>query len=103
MVALVIGIAIAGVYGLSASGALDGVFDFVDNLGTIQEGFKDTGLGSIGTIQRSNTGGIDYSDATLMAKYPDCHAMTTDINAGLLDVNKLSTTMQGFVESCPKQ
>lgn len=99
VVALVIGIVIAGGYALSESGALDGVTDFMDNLGTIQEGFK--GLPAPGQIQRSSSGGVDYSDAAIMSKYPDCNSLESDINAGLVDYNKLSTQMQGFIDSCP--
>lgn len=100
VVALVIGIGVAGVYALSESGALDGVTDFMDNLSTIQEGFKGLPSPTQG-IQRSSSGGIDYSDAAIMAKYPDCNSLESDINTGLVDYNKLSSQMQGFIDSCP--
>ena len=100
VVALIIGIVIAAVFGLNESGALKGVTDFVDNLSTIQEGFKGLPSPTQG-IQRSNTGGVDYSDASLMSKYPDCNAMLVDINAGTIDYNKLSSQMQGFIDNCP--
>jgi len=99
VVALVIGIVIAGGYALNESGALKGITDFTDNLGTIQEGFK--GLPAPGQIQRASSGGVDYSDTAIMNKYPDCNALEDDINSGLVDYNKLSTQMQGFIDSCP--
>lgn len=99
MVALLIGMGGAGAYIAYDSGAFDGITGFTDNLGTIQEGFK--GLPAPGQIQRTNTGGTDYSDAALQSKYPDCNALKADINAGVLDFNKMSTTMQGFIEDCP--
>lgn len=102
VVALVAGIIIAGVYGLNESGSLKGVTDFMDNLGTIQEGFQGLPSPTQG-IQRTSSGGVDYSDNALMNKYPDCHSILVDINAGLLDANKLSSQMQGFIESCPDQ
>jgi len=90
----------AGVYIAYDSGAFDGVSEFTGNLSTIQEGFKGLPSPTAG-IQRQQTGGVDYSDAALMAKYPDCNSMTVDINAGTIDYNKLSSTMQGFIDSCP--
>ena len=83
-----------------SEGWFDGIIDFIENLGVIQEGFKDTGLGNIGTIQQKNTGGADYSDATLMATYPDCTSMTDAINGGTLDYNKMSSSMKGLVDTC---
>jgi len=80
-------------------GWFDGIIDFTDNLGTIQEGFK--GLPAPGAIVRtSNTGGADYSDASLMSKYPDCDSMTVAINTGTLDYNKMSASMKGLVDTC---
>jgi hypothetical protein len=99
IVGLIVGIGIAGVYGLSESGALDEVYKFTDNLSTIQEGFK--GLPAPGAIQRSSTGGTDYTDASIMANYPGCDSLSAAINDGTIDYNNLSTNMKGMVDSCP--
>ena len=99
VIILIVGMGLAAVVIAYDNGAFDGITGFADNLGTIGEGFK--GLPSPGAIQYKQTGGVDYSDAALMAKYPDCNSMTVDINAGTIDYNKLSSTMQGFIDSCP--
>ncbi len=96
VVAMVIGIAILGVYALNESGALKGITDFTDNLGTIQEGFK--GLPAPGAFQ--TPAGSDYSDSAIQNKYPDCEAINVAINSGELDYNKLSGSMKGLVDSC---
>jgi len=90
----------AGVYIAYDSGAFDGVVSFTDNLSTIGDGFSGLPSPTAG-IQRQSTGGVDYSDAAMQAKYPDCNTMIVDINAGTIDYNKLSSTMQGFIDSCP--
>lgn len=100
MPVIIVGLIIA--MGVS-EGWFDGIFEFTDNLAVIQDGFKDSGLGSIGNIQRSSTGGIDHSDAAIQSKYPDCHALQVDIDAAIIDYNKLSTSMQGFIDECDKQ
>jgi len=97
---IVIGILIVGM-GFS-EGWFDGIIAFTDNLGTIQEGFKDTGIGSIGSIQYKNQGGVDYSDNAIRDRYPDCHALQADIDAGVMDYDKLSSLMQGFIDTCDK-
>ncbi len=97
IVAFVIVIGVLGVYALSESGALDGITDFTDNLGTIQEGFK--GLPAPGQIQRGGSG-ADYSDASIMAAYPDCDSIRTGINEGTVDYNKLSSNMKSLVDTC---
>lgn len=102
VVALVVVIGVVGVYALSESGALKGITDFTDNLGTIQEGFKGLPSPTQG-IQRASSGGVDYSDAALQSKYPDCSVLRDDINAGVIDYNKLSSTMQGFIDVCPTE
>ncbi len=95
-------IGVLGAYSLSESGALDGLFEFTDNLSTIQEGFK--GIPAPGSFQQGGAGkvvgGVDYSDASIMAKYPDCASMQAAVNAGTLDYNKLTSTMKGLFDSC---
>lgn len=95
-------IGVLGAYALSESGTLDGLFEFTDNLSTIQEGFK--GLPAPGQFQSSGAGkvvgGVDYSDASIMSKYPDCTSMQAAVNAGTLDYNKLSTTMKSLFDTC---
>ena len=100
VIALIIGMGIAGVVIAYDNGAFDGVTDFAGNLSTIGEGFSGLPSPTQGFVKPS-VGGVDYSDAALMNKYPDCNAMTVDINAGTIDYNKLSSTMQGFIDSCP--
>lgn len=97
IVGLVIGIGALGVYALTESGALDSVFEFTDNLGTIQEGFK--GLPAPGQIQTGGSG-ADHSDASIMSAYPDCESLETAINAGTVDYNKLSSNMKSLVDTC---
>ena len=100
VIILIIGMGVAAVFIAYDNGAFKGVSDFAGNLGTIQEGFKGLPSPTQG-IQRASTGGVDYSDTALQSKYPDCNAMLVDINAGTIDYNKLSTTMQGFIDNCP--
>jgi len=99
IVFLVVGIGIAGVFALSESGALKDLYAFTDNLSTIQEGFK--GLPAPGAIQRSSSGGVDYTDEAIMSKYAGCDTLQPAINSGEIDYNKLSTNMKSLVDSCP--
>lgn len=100
IIGFVVMIIVLGAYALNESGSLDGLFEFTDNLGTIQEGFKDSGLGSIGSIQTKSTGGVAYTDASLQSKYPDCDSFDAAIQSGELDYNKLSASMKTLVDSC---
>jgi len=97
IIGLIVGIGALGVYALSESGSLDGLYAFTDNLGTIQEGFK--GLPAPGQFQTGGAG-ADYSDANIQSSYPDCDSLTTAINAGTVDYNKLSSNMKSLVDSC---
>ena len=78
-------------------GAFDGIFDFTDNLSTIGEGFS--GLPSpTGGFQAGVSGGIDYSDDAIMAKYTP-ESLKAAINNGEIDYNKLSSGMKAMVDS----
>jgi len=101
VVALIIGMGSFAVFIAYDSGAFKGIEDFAENLGTIQEGFKGLPSPTQG-IQRSSTGGIDYSDAAIQSKYPDCNALKVDIQSGVVDYNKLSSATQGFIDTCPE-
>jgi hypothetical protein len=93
---IVLGIAIVGgVYIAYDKGVFDGVTDFADNLGTIGDGFS--GLPSP-TQGIQTKGAVDYSDATIQAKYPEPQALVDAINSGEVDYNKLSSTMKSYVD-----
>jgi len=93
---MVLGLAIVGgVYIAYDKGVFDGVSEFAGNLGTIQEGFQ--GLPSP-TQGIQTSAAADYADATIQAKYPEPQDLVTAINAGEVDYNKLSSTMQSYVD-----
>lgn len=99
VIGLIVVVGVLGIYAANESGAFKGISDFTNNLGTIGEGFK--GLPAPGQIVRAPPAGSpDYSDNAIMAKYPDCTSLEADVNAGLVDYNKLSSTVQGFLDSC---
>lgn len=94
---LLLGVAIvAGVYIAYDNGVFDGVTAFTDNLGTIGEGFQ--GLPSP-TQGIQTKAAADYSDAAIQAKYPEPQSLIDAINAGEVDYNKLSSTMQSYVDN----
>jgi len=97
VIILIIGMGGAAVFIAYDNGAFDGISDFAGNLGTIQEGFK--GLPAPGQFQTGGAG-ADYSDANIQSSYPDCDSLTTAINAGTIDYNKLSSNMKSLVDSC---
>lgn len=97
VVALIIGMGAAAAFIAYDNGAFDGITDFTNNLGTIGEGFS--GLPSP-TQGFQTPAAADYSDATIQTKYPDCPSITTAINTGQLDYNKLSANMKTLVDTC---
>lgn len=94
---LVLGIAIVGgVYIAYDKGVFDGISDFTDNISTIGEGFE--GLPSPTQGIQTKTS-VDYSDATIQAKYPEPQQLVNAINSGEVDYNKLSSTMKSYVDA----
>ena len=92
-------IVIVGLVYAIDQGVFDGVIDFIENLGTLGEGFS--GIPSpLQGIQTKAT--QDYSDDVIMAKYSGCETLLPAINSGEVDYNKLSGNMKSLVDSCPK-
>ncbi len=52
-------------------------------------------------FQKASTGGADYSDASIQARYSGCDTMKPAIDSGEINYNLLSTNMKGLVDSCP--
>jgi len=100
VIGLIIGMGVFAVAFMANEGYFDGVMEFTDNLGTIQEGFKGIPSPTQG-IQRGGAtagGAIDYSDDGIMASYPEPCKLKEDVNNGIVDYNKLSTFVQDMVD-----
>ena len=82
-------------YGAS-EGMFDGMFDFIDSMSTIGDGFS--GLPSPTQGFQKPGAGDDYSDAALQAKYTP-EELKIAINTGQVDYNKLSTEMKDMVDN----
>lgn len=91
-VVLIVGVAFA-----YEQGMFDGIFKFGDSISTIGDGLS--GLPSpTGGFNTPATGGVNYSDASIMANYTP-EELKAAINSGEVDYNKLSSSMQDMVDS----
>jgi len=93
-VAIVLGVVVA-----ADQGVFDGISEFGSSFSELGKGLQ--GLPSPTQGFQQAGVGADYSDATIQNKYPNCDALRTDINNGLVDYNKLSSTIKNFVDTCP--
>ena len=94
---LIVIIGIVMVFVMYDQGVFDGLFEFTDNLGTIQEGFQGLPSPTQG-FQSGASGGADYSDASIQARYTP-ESLKIAIQNGEIDYNKLSSAMQQMVDS----
>lgn len=100
VIALMAVIIVVGLVYAIDQGVFDGVADFIENIGTLGEGFS----GIPSPLQGIQTKGVqDYSDDVIMTKYSGCETLKPAINSGEIDYNKLSANMKSLIDSCPDE
>lgn len=89
---------VAGLAYANETGAFDGLFAFTDSFSNIGKGLS--GLPAPGQFQTppSLSGGIDYSDAAIQAKYTP-EGLKLAIDRGEIEYDKLSSFMQDMVDN----
>jgi len=96
VIALMAVVIIVGLVYAIDQGVFEGVSDFIENIGTLGEGFQ--GIPSPTTPFSVPSGGIDYTDEAIMANYPTPESLRAAINSGVVDYNKLSPFIKDLVD-----
>lgn len=97
IIGLIVTVAALGLYAANEGGVFKGITDFTTNLSKVGEGFKGIPApGSFNIVPKT----AQYTDLEIQNQYPDCDSLTTAINAGSIDYNRLSDTMKGLVDTC---
>jgi len=91
---------IVGVVYANDQGVFKGATDMFDSFSTLGDGLGGLPSPTQG-FQKANTGGNDYSDASIQAKYSGCDTLKPAIDSGEINYNLLSSNMKGLVDSCP--
>ena len=102
---LILLVAMVGVGGYLAyeEGVFDGITDLGGSFGAISEGFSSIpsptqGFQVPSSVPGSSSGGIDYSDSALQARYTP-EQLKNAINTGEVNYNKLSSNMKSLVDA----
>lgn len=95
VIALMAVVIVVGLVYAMQEGVFDGIGEFIESMGTLGEGLSGLPSPTAGFDIPSAT---DYSDETIMERYPTPELLKAAINRGEIDYNNLSSFIKDLVD-----